>query len=290
MDRNVNKIIEDSDLEKNYVFIYSVISYDNRDLEAVPSVWLNENKTICYWPPKSSKNITTLIKNCAKPNEDWNSYSCSLIKQYGSYVDAKRKVAKLVDSCSSSSSQEFGKGHRRKKISSRVMSSENSELIYVSPIVETEETNSDASIMNINNVDTNKKIDRMITTVDVLLKEVASLKVDIRENNKLIENFRNASTTEDHFCEVSEKCNLKFPIENLSEFNNMNKDLHENEDLKKEFSYKMKLLSGGKSDDFVKRMLDRCFSKEFATKLAWTSAKGNIPIGDSKIVIYLYRM
>ncbi|KAK4882560.1 hypothetical protein RN001_005879 [Aquatica leii] len=104
-------------------FIYSVISYDNGDLEAVPSVRLNENKTICYWPPKSSKNITTLIKNCAKPNEP---------------------VSFLTD-----------------------------------------------------NADTNKKIDRLITTVDVLLKEVASLKVDIRENNKLIENFRNASTTEE---------------------------------------------------------------------------------------------
>lgn len=50
--------------------------------ECIPDLWFyNEEKTLCYWPPKSKKSVTLRAMNQDEPEEDWIVYDCELVSE-----------------------------------------------------------------------------------------------------------------------------------------------------------------------------------------------------------------
>ncbi len=48
--------------------------------DCVPDIWFaNEEKTLCFWPPKSKKSITLRAMNQDEPEDDWEVYECELV-------------------------------------------------------------------------------------------------------------------------------------------------------------------------------------------------------------------
>lgn len=42
---------------------------------------VNEEKTVCFWPPKSGKSVTLRAMNQDEPDDDWEVYECELISE-----------------------------------------------------------------------------------------------------------------------------------------------------------------------------------------------------------------
>lgn len=48
---------------------------ENESVFVAPKIWkVSENEV--FWPPKTCKHITKLIKKQTKPNVDWVKYEC----------------------------------------------------------------------------------------------------------------------------------------------------------------------------------------------------------------------
>lgn len=71
---------------KNIVNDYSVIEIidensADRVFECIPDSWFTDAaKSNCFWPPMSGPSIMKRAINCDRPNDDWNSYTCKLVK------------------------------------------------------------------------------------------------------------------------------------------------------------------------------------------------------------------
>lgn len=67
---------------------FAVIHFsEEQRYSSVPVTWLNEEKTICFWPPKKVKNCTALIKDPnSRPESNWKGYGITLVKVYGNIL------------------------------------------------------------------------------------------------------------------------------------------------------------------------------------------------------------
>lgn len=64
---------------------FSVVKFINNKtklFECIPDIWFtSENKTSCFWPPKSKKSFTLRAMNQEPPEDDWEVYECELVSQ-----------------------------------------------------------------------------------------------------------------------------------------------------------------------------------------------------------------
>lgn len=50
--------------------------------ECIPDAWfVNEEKTLCFWPPKRGKSFTLRAMNQEMPDDDWEVYECEVISE-----------------------------------------------------------------------------------------------------------------------------------------------------------------------------------------------------------------
>ncbi len=50
--------------------------------ECIPELWFtDEEKTHCYWPPKSKKSITLRAMNLDLPEDDWEIFECEVVRE-----------------------------------------------------------------------------------------------------------------------------------------------------------------------------------------------------------------
>ena len=61
---------------------FSVVLFTcDSSVSAVPSSWLFENNSKCYWPPKG---VNKLLKDADSiPGDDWLAFDIELKKSYG---------------------------------------------------------------------------------------------------------------------------------------------------------------------------------------------------------------
>lgn len=65
---------------------YAVIKFlDDKSCEVIPSVWLNSDQSIVYWPRfKTDKQYEMLLEEAAEPNKlKWKRYSVQVMKTSG---------------------------------------------------------------------------------------------------------------------------------------------------------------------------------------------------------------
>lgn len=64
---------------------YSVVKFIenfSKLFACIPDLWMvNEEKTACFWPPKSGKSVTLCAMNQDEPDDDWEVYECELISE-----------------------------------------------------------------------------------------------------------------------------------------------------------------------------------------------------------------
>lgn len=75
---------------------FSVVKFpDEKDsriklFECIPELWfVNEEKTLCFWPPKSGKSFTLRVMNQEPPDDTWDVYECTVVSEghgkFGNY-------------------------------------------------------------------------------------------------------------------------------------------------------------------------------------------------------------
>ncbi|XP_071575507.1 uncharacterized protein [Temnothorax nylanderi] len=95
---------------------YAVVCFIDNTVSEVPTNWIHEddNEVMCWWPPTSVKNVSTLISKRADPDKkSWSLISVKIQKYFAS-VEKARKAAE-DDNYTSTDDQRMGKGQRKKK-------------------------------------------------------------------------------------------------------------------------------------------------------------------------------
>lgn len=62
--------------------IVKFLDYEKKEklFECIPDVWfVDEEKGLCYWPPKSKKSVTLLAMKQQVPEDDWCVYECEVV-------------------------------------------------------------------------------------------------------------------------------------------------------------------------------------------------------------------
>lgn len=67
---------------------YAVVEFPYEEVvEVVSTKWLDDTKTICFWPLVMKKKLTKLITTHASqeshPSVTWNQYPCRFMKECG---------------------------------------------------------------------------------------------------------------------------------------------------------------------------------------------------------------
>lgn len=52
-------------------------------VEVVPSLWLNDDSTRCYWPPYKGDRFSKSVKKVEPPQEHWKSHAIHILHLYG---------------------------------------------------------------------------------------------------------------------------------------------------------------------------------------------------------------
>lgn len=60
---------------------FAVVKFmDNDSYSEIPTCWLTEDNTHCYWPSRTA-NSATLIANCTSPNfNTWSQFEVEIIR------------------------------------------------------------------------------------------------------------------------------------------------------------------------------------------------------------------
>lgn len=64
---------------------YAVVCFIDNTVSEVPTNWIHEdeNETMCWWPPISIKNVSTLISKRVDPDKkSWNFISVTIQKYF----------------------------------------------------------------------------------------------------------------------------------------------------------------------------------------------------------------
>lgn len=64
---------------------YAVVCFSDNTVSEVPTNWIHEddNEVMCWWPPTSVKNVSTLILKRADPNrKSWSLISVKIQKYF----------------------------------------------------------------------------------------------------------------------------------------------------------------------------------------------------------------
>ncbi|KZR98476.1 Uncharacterized protein APZ42_006093, partial [Daphnia magna] len=67
-------------------------------VEAVHRWWYNDDKKLCFWPPriKDSSKLRGFVENGYKPDSDWIGYPAKIRKAYETYEKATGKIKRAI--------------------------------------------------------------------------------------------------------------------------------------------------------------------------------------------------
>lgn len=64
---------------------YAVVKFidsNSKLFETIPELWfIDEEKSACYWPPKSGKSFILRAMNQDEPDWDWGLYECEVVSE-----------------------------------------------------------------------------------------------------------------------------------------------------------------------------------------------------------------
>lgn len=65
--------------------MYAVVVFtENNEVEVVATNWLSLDKKISFWPPyKNATQIKRAVEHREEPNEEWNEFFVSVLREYG---------------------------------------------------------------------------------------------------------------------------------------------------------------------------------------------------------------
>lgn len=64
---------------------YAVVAFDEEnEVSVVPSIWLTDGGTKCYWPSyRNASKVAKAIKEKSSPQENWTMYSARVLSKCG---------------------------------------------------------------------------------------------------------------------------------------------------------------------------------------------------------------
>nr|XP_055076832.1 nuclear GTPase SLIP-GC-like isoform X2 [Misgurnus anguillicaudatus] len=86
---------------QKYGMYAAITLQESKELTVVPTSWINEQKTQCYWPPfKSPEKCLEAVKNRHEPEKGekpWEMLNIDFHKAYATYEEAKEKHETVSD-------------------------------------------------------------------------------------------------------------------------------------------------------------------------------------------------
>lgn len=64
---------------------FAIVHFDtDNSVEVVPSVWINGEEKLCYFPDNlKGKKLTKAVKTSSPVNKKWQNHGCTVMKFYG---------------------------------------------------------------------------------------------------------------------------------------------------------------------------------------------------------------
>jgi len=77
-------VAQDSELFQVVAMDFAVVEFTkDSSVEVVPTVWLNDQSTLCYWPPYKPDRFAKSVKKAEPPQEHWESHAVRVLHLYG---------------------------------------------------------------------------------------------------------------------------------------------------------------------------------------------------------------
>ena len=66
---------------------YAVVEFeDEKEVSVVPSAWMTDEDTKCYWPPyRKTAKVTKAIKEGYSPKDNWIKYTVKVFARSGKF-------------------------------------------------------------------------------------------------------------------------------------------------------------------------------------------------------------
>ncbi|KAK4874596.1 hypothetical protein RN001_013956 [Aquatica leii] len=302
---------------------YAVVAFDNCEVEAVPLSWLNKSRNMCWWPVKS-KNVRNLIKYSALPNEEsWKQHDVDIIKIYGTYAEAQKKATHIVDDINSSQEESIGGECRKPKTEYFEDDIQTYEIIpmefsepedatihfYNGDIDESSNQIKDTRTETTSQpkIDSSRKVDLIVECDDkqheiidchkmietgfgLIMDELSKINVIVQQNNSRLERLEASMRLLTDTLPPSSNTGLPFiipkldlPLSTIEKLNELEAKLADKE-FRQHFVDNMKLLRGGKPDEFIRQMWANCVTNEVAALCSWSGIRESFEIKSLKLV------
>ena len=78
---------------------YAVVAFDDdNEVSVVPSIWLTDGETKCYWPPYRDSKLSKAIKARYPPQEQWSQYTARVLSKTGKFSSLSN-LSLILHSC-----------------------------------------------------------------------------------------------------------------------------------------------------------------------------------------------
>lgn len=71
--------------EATYKGKFTTVKFIDREdklFDCIPDIWfVDENREVCFWPPKSGKSVTLRAMTGEMPDDTWSIYACEIISE-----------------------------------------------------------------------------------------------------------------------------------------------------------------------------------------------------------------
>lgn len=66
---------------------YAVVAFDeDKEVSVVPSIWLTDGGTKCYWPPfRDTSKLSKAIKAQYSPADKWSQHAARVLSRHGKF-------------------------------------------------------------------------------------------------------------------------------------------------------------------------------------------------------------
>ncbi|XP_029678559.1 uncharacterized protein LOC115244769 isoform X4 [Formica exsecta] len=261
--------------------IYSVVKFhteydEDETYSVIPTLWLREDDKYSYWPRKDIRNC---IIKCKKPQNDWIICRVTVLAKYDSYEHALQKEKRLMEEKSNTESEsQLGRGFRKKKNSHRISKEKDN-----SSNSSANEISDNDSIPELNNNlhEQDDDVNQNIGHNDPHILHMDEIPIVIEVENNIIPT-KDATETLDSIlrCVLEIKLMCRRIDERLHVLEN-----NASEEAQSQLVNMLIMIGGTTSKDAMKRVLQKLFTNNLASKCSWTGAKNNFKLKDLKMII-----
>lgn len=295
---------------------YHIVCFDENAVSLVPDNWMNGNNFV-RWPPKNNKDVRLLQKRRVEPSQDWDTYNVKILATGLTFKEARVMERSYSTSCSSSdlsdneSSSESNLDDTEEPNTLKNDKAPNSEKDnydddWDSNLTRFQEDAHSKTTQSLFSNDVEEEEDRTEAELQNEKKNTCQHKNCIELQKSTVEQVKNCLidlTKEIHYLVKGEYVGKKEEIVDNSprystkqDFDKLEHELLNNEEIKVEFSTKLKSIFkynkneiGSNVNKFFTIILKALFDTNLLKIMTWKKFKGSIFVKYTEIFKMIQR-